>query len=105
MVGRVSGQARLSIDKRSLSDWKSLAAEVTGTGQGVRVSDWGLGNVQYTLNKLANDAEIKVNLQDASIARRWLADGQFRLLETKPGVTQSMRAAMRSTCRCRNSFD
>ncbi len=49
----------------------------------MRVSDWGLGNVQYTLNKLANDAEIKVNLQDASIARRWLADGQFRLLENK----------------------
>ena len=77
MSGRVSGQAKLSIDKHRLTDLKSIAADVTGDGQGVRFDDWGLGNVEYKLNKLADQDNLKIELQDAGQSRRWLATGQL----------------------------
>ena len=77
MTGRVSGQAKLSIDKQRLTELKSIAANVTGNGQGVRIGDWGLGNVEYKLNKLAGQNDLAVELQDAGQARLWLASGQL----------------------------
>ncbi len=77
MSGQVSGQVQLSIDKRRMADWDALEAAVDGTGLAVRISDWGLGNIEYNAQKVADGSDITVHVQDAGQARRWLADGQL----------------------------
>lgn len=77
MSGRVSGQVELSIDKRRLSELDALQADVRGTGQAVRIGDWGLGNVEYNAKKITDHSRIAVQLKDAGQSRRWLADGEL----------------------------
>ncbi len=77
MTGRVSGQAKLSIDKRRMTDWVAMSADVRGSGQAVRIADWGLGNIEYSANKAAKATSVKADVKDAGELRRWQADGLF----------------------------
>ena len=77
MTGRVSGRARVSIDKRRMTEVESLSIDLRGEGQAVRVGDWGLGNIEYKLEKSKDNSDVQIELQDAGQTRRWLASGQF----------------------------
>ncbi len=83
MTGRVTGRILLAADKSKLTDMKAIKLELAGTGQGVRIDDWGLGNIEYSAQKLADHENIDIHLQDAGGNRRWLADGAFTQTENK----------------------
>lgn len=74
MSGRVSGQLQLSIDKRRMLDLAGIEAKLKGTGRAMRVADWGLGNIEYAVDKPREKTSLAVSIQDAGQSRRWLAD-------------------------------
>ncbi len=74
LAGTVSGQLNMAIDKRRMNDLVAIQADLRGSGQGVQIADWGLGNITYSLDKAADQADIAVHIEDAGQMRRWLAD-------------------------------
>lgn len=74
LAGRVTGQLQLAIDKRRMTELAGIQAKLSGSGESVRVADWGLGNIEYQIDKASGQQDVTLKLQDAGLTRRWLAD-------------------------------
>lgn len=64
-TGIVWGSGNATMDSTRLTNLASLAFSLQGKGAGLRVSDWGLGDVNYSLSKVASTQIIDSSIEVA----------------------------------------